>query len=319
MDDMKLGQDKRPPMPFSDTRLLNVLSHTFWFLPNVASCYAMYNLLQQKQNSFYHDYRINVCAGTKAGIGVDALEPVQKSMGDPLTTKTITLSCGKLTTGVTVKPWTVIFMLRNLKSSETYFQAAFRVQSPWTVRTGSGTDQIMKYECYIFDFALDRALKQISDYSCRLNVNESNPEKKVAEFINFLPVLAYDGSSMKQIDAQDILDIAMAGTSATLLAKRWESALLVNVDNDTLRRLMANKEAMEALMKIEGFRSLNSDIETIINKSESVKKAKKEKGKDLTKEEKKEISEEKKNTNPCGSRFRRSSSSLPPVCRFLCI
>ena len=247
-------------MPFSDTRLLNVLSHTFWFLPNVASCYAMYNLLQQKQNSFYHDYHINVCAGTKAGIGVDALEPVQKSMGDPLTTKTITLSCGKLTTGVTVKPWTGIFMLRNLKSPETYFQAAFRVQSPWTVRTGSGTDQIMKYECYVFDFALDRALKQISDYSCRLNVNESNPEKKVAEFINFLPVLAYDGSSMKQIDAQDILDIAMAGTSATLLAKRWESALLVNVDNDTLRRLMANKEAMEALMKIEGFRSLNSDI-----------------------------------------------------------
>ena len=294
VDDMKLGQDKRPPMPFSDTRLLNVLSHTFWFLPNVASCYAMYNLLQQKQNSFYHDYRINVCAGTKAGIGVDALEPVQKSMGDPLTTKTITLSCGKLTTGVTVKPWTGIFMLRNLKSPETYFQAAFRVQSPWTVRTGSGTDQIMKYECYVFDFALDRALKQISDYSCRLNVNEGNPEKKVAEFINFLPVLAYDGSSMKQIDAQDILDIAMAGTSATLLAKRWESALLVNVDNDTLRRLMANKEAMEALMKIEGFRSLNSDIETIINKSESVKKAKKETGKELTKEEKKEISEEEK-------------------------
>ena len=271
-----------------------MLSHTFWFLPNVASCYAMYNLLQQKQNSFYHDYRINVCAGTKAGIGVDALEPVQKSMGDPLTTKTITLSCGKLTTGVTVKPWTGIFMLRNLKSPETYFQAAFRVQSPWTVRTGSGTDQIMKYECYVFDFALDRALKQISDYSCRLNVNESTPEKKVAEFINFLPVLAYDGSSMKQIDAQDILDIAMAGTSATLLAKRWESALLVNVDNDTLRRLMANKEAMEALMKIEGFRSLNSDIETIINKSESVKKAKKEKGKELTKDEKKEISEEEK-------------------------
>lgn len=294
VDDMKLGQDKRPPMPFSDTRLLNVLSHTFWFLPNVASCYAMYNLLQQKQNSFYRDYHINVCAGPKAGIGVDALEPVQKSMGDPLTTKTITLSCGKLTTGVTVKPWTGIFMLRNLKSPETYFQAAFRVQSPWTVRTGSDTDQIMKYECYVFDFALDRALKQISDYSCRLNVNESNPEKKVAEFINFLPVLAYDGSSMKQIDAQDILDIAMAGTSATLLARRWESALLVNVDNDTLRRLMANKEAMEALMKIEGFRSLNSDIETIINKSESVKKAKKEKGKELTKEEKKELSEEEK-------------------------
>lgn len=294
VDDMKLGQDKRPPMPFSDTRLLNVLSHTFWFLPNVASCNAMFNLLAQKQNNFFHSYKINLCAGASAGIGVDALVPVQKSMGDPLSTRTITLSCGKLTTGVTVRPWTGIFMLRNLKSPETYFQAAFRVQSPWEITTGAGTREIMKHECYVFDFALDRALKQISDYSCRLNVNESNPEKKVAEFINFLPVLAYDGSSMKQINAQDILDIAMAGTSATLLAKRWESALLVNVDNETLARLMANKEAMDALMRIEGFRSLNADIETIINKSETVKKAKQEGDGKLTPKEKKELTDEEK-------------------------
>jgi len=294
LDDMRLGQDKRPPMPFSDTRLLNVLSHTFWFLPNVASCFAMYNLLQQRQNAFYHDYTINICAGSQAGIGVDALEPVQKSMGDPLRTKTITLSCGKLTTGVTVRPWTGIFMLRNLKSPETYFQAAFRVQSPWEITTGNGAKEIMKHECYVFDFALDRALKQLASYSCQLNVQESNPEKAVAEFISFLPVLAYDGAKMTQISAQDILDIAMAGTSATLLAKRWESALLVNVDNETLQRLMANKEAMDALMRIEGFRSLNSDIETIINKSESVKQAKKEAKGKLTDKEKKELSDEEK-------------------------
>lgn len=293
VDDMKLGQDKRPPMPYTDTRLLNVLSHTFWFLPSVSSCFAMQNLLTQKQNGFFHDYKINVCAGTKAGIGLDALAPVQQSMGDPLTTKTITLSCGKLTTGVTVKPWTGIFMLRNLKSPETYFQAAFRVQSPWTVKKDDGTTEIMKQECYVFDFALDRALKQISDYSCRLNVDEGNPEKKVAEFIHFLPVLAYDGSSMKQVSAQDILDITMAGTSATLLAKRWESALLVNVDNDTLERLMSNKDAMQALMNIEGFRSLNQDIQTIINKSEKVKKAKKD-GEKLTPKEKKELTDEEK-------------------------
>ena len=122
---------------------------------------------------------------------------------------------------------------------------------------------------------------------------------------------------MKQIDAQDILDIAMAGTSATLLAKRWESALLVNVDNDTLRRLMANKEAMEALMKIEGFRSLNSDIETIINKSESVKKVKKEKGKELTKEEKKEISEEEKEYKSMHGLGRNSSARPIPFDRRL--
>lgn len=294
VDDLKLGQEKRPPMPFSDTRLLNVLSHTLWFLPNVASCHAMANLLQQRQNAFYHDYKINVCAGTGAGIGLDALRPVQVSMGNPLETKTITLSCGKLTTGVTVRPWTGIFMLRNLKSPETYFQAAFRVQSPWEVTDDNGDKRIMKQECYVFDFALDRALRQISDYSCRLDINESNPEKKVAEFINFLPVLAYDGSTMKQINAQDILDIAMAGTSATLLAKRWESALLVNVDNDTLSRLLNNKEALDALMRIEGFRSLNQDITTIINKSESVKKAKKNGEDKLTPKEKKELTEDEK-------------------------
>lgn len=214
-------------------------------------------------------------------------------MGDPLKTQTITLSCGKLTTGVTVKPWTGVFMLRNLKSPETYFQTAFRVQSPWVVKDEAGNDQIMKQECYVFDFALDRALRQISDYSCRLDVNEANPEKKVAEFINFLPVLAYDGSTMRQISAQDVLDIAMAGTSATLLAKRWESALLVNVDNDTLTRLMESKEAMSALMNIEGFRSLNQDIQTIINKSEAVKKAKKDGG-EKTAKEKKELSAEEK-------------------------
>ncbi|MBR5173352.1 MAG: restriction endonuclease, partial [Clostridia bacterium] len=293
VDDLKLGQDKRPPMPFSDTRLLNVLSHTLWFLPNVASCYAMANLLKQKQNSFYHDYTINVCAGTSAGIGLDALYPVQASMGNPLGTKTITLSCGKLTTGVTVRPWSGVFMLRNLKSPETYFQTAFRVQSPWEITDNLGNKQIMKKECYVFDFALDRALRQISDYSCRLNVDESNPEKKVADFIHFLPVLAYDGSTMKQINAQDVLDIAMAGTSATLLAKRWESALLVNVDNDTLSRLLANKDAMDAIMSIEGFRSLNQDIQTIINKSNAVKAAKTE-SKNLTPKEKKELSEEEK-------------------------
>ena len=293
IDDLKLGQDKRPPMPFSDTRLLNVLSHTIWFLPNVASCFAMANLLAQRQNKFYHDYKVVVCAGTGAGIGLDALYPVQASMGDPLATKTITLTCGKLTTGVTVKPWTGIFMLRNLKSPETYFQAAFRVQSPWEVKNEEGSRTIMKNECYVFDFALDRALRQISDYSCRLDINESNPEAKVGEFIKFLPVLAYDGSTMKEVDAQDILDIALAGTSATLLAKRWESALLVNVDNDTLKRLLASPEAMQALMNIEGFRNLNSDLTTIINKSEAVKKAKKENPNPTAKEKKGLSAEEK--------------------------
>lgn len=298
IDNLKLGAEK-PPMPFSDARLLNALSHTFWFLPTVASCHAMNNLFKQKQNKFYHDYTVIVAAGSDAGIGVQALPPIKKAMKNPLETKTITLSCGKLTTGVSVPPWTGILMLRNASSPETYFQAAFRVQTPWVLRgqdvNSPNSELIVKEECYVFDFAPDRALRQIADYSCRLNIDESNPEAKVAEFIHFLPVLAYDGSSMKEIDAAGILDMAMAGTTATLLARRWESALLVNVDNATLEKLMKNTAAMKALMNIEGFRSLNQDIETIINKSESVKKAKQEANeRDFTVKEKKELTQEEK-------------------------
>jgi hypothetical protein len=299
VDHLKMGA-KKPPLPFSHAPLLKVLNHTFWFLPTVAACNAMALLLERRQNIFYHDYKVVVAAGTHAGIGIEALPPVLDAMTDnPLESKTITLSCGKLTTGVSVKPWTGIFMLRNSSSPETYFQAAFRVQTPWVIKNpdskSPNKEEILKEECYVFDFAPDRALRQIADYSCRLNVNESNPEAKVAEFINFLPVLAYDGSSMKQVDAAGILDMAMSGTTATLLARRWESALLVNVDNYTLARLMANEEAMKALMNIEGFRNLNQDIETIINKSEAVKKAKKEANdRELTKTEKKELSDEEK-------------------------
>ena len=130
-------------------------------------------------------------------------------------------------------------------------------------------------------------------------VSQQYPTRRPDGLLPYKIVLAEsamrnDGSSMKQINAQDVLDIAMAGTSATLLARRWESALLVNVDNETLARLMANKDAMDALMRIEGFRSLNSEIETIINRSEAVKKAKKEGTEDRTPEEKKELTEAEK-------------------------
>lgn len=294
--ELKLGTEK-PPMPFSDVRLLSYLQHTFWFLPDVASCKAMAKLLRKRANRFYDDYEIVVAAGNEAGMGAEAVKPVYEAMasnGGPQRSKTITLSCSKLTTGVTVRPWTGILMLRNLKSPETYFQAAFRVQSPWATRNEKGEEVILKPTCYVFDFAPNRALRQIVEYGSQLNLQEDNPEKKVEEFIKFLPVLAYDGSSMKEIDAAGILDMAMSGTTATLLARRWESAVLVNVDNATLSRLMNNPEAMKALMNIEGFRSLNADIETIINKSEHVKKMKKEKGDSLTAKQKKELSDEEK-------------------------
>ncbi len=293
VDEMKLGGDKRPPMPYHDVRLLGALQHTLWFLPDIAACDAMENLLKGRQNTFYKDYRVANCSGARAGVGLAALPPVLEKMGpDPLEAKSITLTCGKLTTGVTVRPWSGIFMLRNLSSPETYFQAAFRVQSPWTVRE-DGKTRILKETCYVFDFAIDRALKQVADYGARLNTSETSAEKKVAEFIKFLPVLAFDGASMRQANAEDILNFVATGTSATLLARRWESALLVNVDNETLKKLMASRTAMEALGRIEAFRSLNRDLTMIINKSEAVKAAK-SKNRRLTQREKKALTEAEK-------------------------
>lgn len=297
LDSLKAGS--RPPFPYADARLLPYMQHSFWFLPSVASCFAMANMLRARHNTYWHSYKVVVAAGAKAGIGVAALPPVRAAIEDGHDTKTITLSCGKLTTGVTVKQWSAILMLRNLTSPETYFQAAFRVQSPWAITNPNGDnpneEEILKPVAFVFDFAPTRALRQMADYASGLNPTADSSERAVADLVNFLPVLAYDGANMKEVNAGEILDIAMSGTSATLLAKKWESAILVNVDNMTLRKIMDNQAAMDAIMNIEGFRALGADIfETVVNKSEKVSATKKKKGGDLTKKEKKELSDEEK-------------------------
>ena len=260
----------------------------------------MANLLKEKHNVYWHAYNVIVAAGAAAGIGLDALPPVRKAIGSGFDSKTITLSCGKLTTGVTVQQWSSILMLRNLKSPESYFQSAFRVQSPWSIKNPNGDnpneEEVLKPVCFVFDFAPTRALRQLSEYGIGLSPSEPNPEKAVQELVSFLPVLAFDGANMTQIDAGGILDIAMAGTSATLLARKWESPLLVNVDNNTLRRILDSAEAMAAVERIEGWRSLGDNVlETIINKSDIVKKIKeKAKKKDLTAREKKQLTDEER-------------------------
>jgi len=287
------------PLPFEDMRLLDLCAHTMWFLPNVASCDAMEALLRRPANGFYQNYTIINCSGAKAGIGVDALEPVRKAMGDnPLTTRTITLTCGKLTTGVTLRPLGGLLMLRNCSSPETYFQTAFRVQSPWTAtdKDDPTNRTILKPTCYVFDFAPNRALREVVTYANQLDV-ESNKRitDKVDAFINFLPILQFDGSSMKRVNATEILDFVDNGTSGTLLARRWNSALLVNVDNATLQRVLDNPQALATIMKIEGFRALGSDIiENIVNRAERIKKLKREAGEDKDPKKKKELTAEEK-------------------------
>jgi hypothetical protein len=301
-DNLRQGGSK-PAMPFSDYRIKDNLNHTVWFLPNVKSCQAMANLLESRQNTFYRDYQVIVAAGTKAGIGIKALPPVLKKMEpSPVDTKTITLTCRKLLTGVTVKPWTGIFMLRNTTSAQTYFQSAFRVQSPWTAKKTienkkevKEKDIVLKEECYVFDFAPNRTLKLVSDY-CKLNTDiDTSEEKKIDEFLKFLPILSYDGLHMHPVDASEVLEISSSGTSSTLLAKKWMHDSLIFVDNVTLQRLLEDDKAIEVLMKIEGFRKIKEDIETIINKTTQIKDLKKKNTKkDLNENDKKQLSDAEK-------------------------
>lgn len=283
---------RKIPLPYQDTTLREKLRHTIWYLPNVAACEAMYNLLHKSQNNFYCDENnekyVICCAGKNVGNGSKALEAIRPYMNSPFTQQTITLSCGKLTTGVTVKPWTGIFMLRNVQSPENYFQAAFRVQSPWEIKDEYGNNQVVKPECYIFDFAINRALRQVADYSCKLQTADDSPEKKVQEFIKYLPILAFDGTSMQEANAQDILDWTMNGTTANLLARKWKDASLIHIDNNTLEKLLNSKKAQEAIDKIESWRNLRDDIQVLVTKSKAVKEAKTKKG-GVTPEEKPEI------------------------------
>lgn len=152
---------------------------------------------------------------------------VRKAIGSGFDTKTITLSCGKLTTGVTVPQWSSILMLRKPKWPETCFQAAFRVQSPWSIKNPNGDDpneeEILKSVCFVFDFAPTRALRQLSEYGIGLSPNEPNPENAVSDLVSFPPVLAYDGANMVQIDARGILDMVMAAVERI---KGWRALAL---------------------------------------------------------------------------------------------
>lgn len=296
-----LKSGSRPPWPYAQAQLLPWLNHALWFLPSVAACEAMRNLLAEPQNrSFWGDYKVVMAAGPTAGLGLQAVGPVRAAIGEGYNTKTITLSCGKLTTGVTIKEWSSILMLRNLKSPETYFQAAFRVQSPWSIRNPDGDDpnreDIVKPVCFVFDFAPTRALRQVWQYGAGLSPGESNLEKAVADLVSFLPVLAYADGKMVAVNAGEILDIAMAGTSGTLLARKWESALLVNVDDATLKKVLADEEAMKVVERIEGWRALGDHvIETIIARSDAVKDLKKKaRDGELSPKEKKQLTEEEK-------------------------
>ncbi len=273
----KLLSDFRPPFPYSDNRFAAAVDHAVWFLPTVASAHAMKAALSA--HGFFRDFLVHVAAGSGAGMGAGAKGPVDKMLAKAarLNKPTITLSVGKLMTGVTVPQWGAILILRSLKSPESYFQAAFRVQSPWVSREDDGTRRIKKQSCFVFDFDPNRALSLIYQYGTKLagGATTASPADAISELIEHLPIFAFDGGRMDPVDVNAVMDWGTAGAGAAMLAKRWGSPRLIDLSESALTKLLADTDLVSRLEQMEDFRTLRQDATKIIASSQKLRQAKK--------------------------------------------
>lgn len=314
-DQMKLQvltQDK-PPFPFEAVRFKNAIKHSIWYMNNVTACVAMADLLQS--HPYFSQFEIVVAAGNKAGQGMAALPPVEaviEAVKKADGTGSITLSVGKLMTGVTVREWGAILMLRSLKSPESYFQAAFRVQSPWAYRDAEGNLDLRKPVCYVFEFDPNRALSLVAEYGAKLaTTGDTTPAQAIGELINYLPIFGFTGGAMTQLDATAVLDWASAGVGAAALARRWNSPLLVSVNEHTLAAVLAQPALMEALENIEDFRALVDNASTVITNNKDLKKAKRDQGGKLTPEQKNQQTETAKKRAEIREKLQKFLAKIP--------
>jgi hypothetical protein len=307
------AQNRKPPFPYEAGDFKAATRHAVWFLPDVAACFAMRDALAA--HAFFSRYEIAVAAGSSAGQGAAAKPPVERAIAEGSTGAkdgSITLSCGKLMTGVTVPEWGAILMLRSLKSPETYFQAAFRVQSPWRLRRPDGGSEILKDTCYVFEFDPTRALSLVAQYGMRLAAaGDVTPREAVGDLIDYLPIYQFSGGAMTQLDALEIMDWATAGVGATALAARWNSPVLVDVNAGTLAALLDQPDVLAALEQIEDFRNLAQNAQQIITATAGLKKAKREQGGELTKEQKKEQSETARRRKEIREKLQKFVAKVP--------
>lgn len=266
-------------------------------------------------HAYFHHFEIVVAAGSAAGQGVDALPPVEVAIGEgakPGHSGSITLSCGKLLTGVTVPEWGAIFMLRSLKSPESYFQAAFRVQSPWAERDAEGHVTVKKPTCYVFEFDPNRALSLVAEYGIQLGgTSDTKPQDVLGPLINYLPIYAFDNGRMQQLQVEDLLDWAAAGIGATALAARWNSPLLVDVNAATLGAVLAQPDLLEKLEQIEDFRALVNNAEKVVTSTNKLKKAKRDQGGELDPGQKHEQSETAKLRKEIREKLQKFLAKIP--------
>lgn len=295
-------EDKDSLYPYANEEYRNIFRHTLWMVPGVKEARALSAMLQTHP-VFQHFKVVNVAGdGDQDEESRDALEAVEQAIGkDPDATRTITLSCGRLTTGVSVKAWTAVFMLSGSynTAASSYMQTIFRVQTPATINGR------MKEQCYVFDFAPDRTLKVIAEtakISSKAGKTSQSDRKAMGEFINFCPIISIEGSQMNRFDVPRMLEQLKRVYVERVVRNGFEDNSLYNdelmkLDDlelqefDDLKKIIGQTKAMPKTNQVD-INSQGLNNEEYEEKEKLEKKHKKE----LTEEELKRLEELKKKT-----------------------
>ena len=295
-------EDKDSLYPYANEEYRNIFRHTLWMVPGVKEARALSAMLQTHP-VFQHFKVVNVAGdGDQDEESRDALEAVEQAIGkDPDATRTITLSCGRLTTGVSVKAWTAVFMLSGSynTAASSYMQTIFRVQTPATINGR------MKEQCYVFDFAPDRTLKVIAEtakISSKAGKTSQSDRKAMGEFINFCPIISIEGSQMNRFDVPRMLEQLKRVYVERVVRNGFEDNSLYNdelmkLDDlelqefDDLKKIIGQTKAMPKTNQVD-INSQGLNNEEYEEKEKLEKKPKKE----LTEEERKRLEELKKKT-----------------------
>lgn len=285
--------DDESNYPYSTQEYRDNFRHSLWMVPGVKEARALSALLQT--HPVFSQFKIvNVAGdGDEEEANEEALKKVEKAISNnPHETYTITLSCGRLTTGVSVKAWTSVFMLSGSHntSASAYMQTIFRVQTPATINGK------VKEECFVFDFAPDRTLKVIAEtakVSAKAGKTSDSDRNVMGEFLNFCPIIAFDGSRMKDYNVNGMLEQLKKVYIERVVNNGFEDGHLYN--RDQLMQLSdLEVEEFNGLKKVIGSTKAmpkSKDIE--VNKQgfteedyEKIEQAQKKKKKELSPEEK---------------------------------
>lgn len=297
-------EDKESCYPFANEEYRNIFRHTLWMVPGVKEARALSAMLQSHP-VFQHFKIVNVAGdGDRDEESKDALIAVEEAIGhDPDATRTITLSCGRLTTGVSVKAWTAVFMLSGSynTAASSYMQTIFRVQTPATINGR------MKEQCYVFDFAPDRTLKVIAEtakISAKAGKTSGNDRKVMGDFLNFCPIISVEGGRMNQFDVPHMLEQLKKVYVERVVRNGFEDKSLYNdelmklndlelQEFDDLKKIIGQTKAMPKTNQVDINNQGLTDEQ--YEELEDLQKKNKKKGKQpLTEEEKKRLEELKK-------------------------